>query len=270
MPFRFRRGNMNARNNEGFGLAFAQHSGMECTAMKLLLINGNTNAAITDRAVAHTRAALPRLGLSGTVAGVTARFGAHYIATRAASAIAQHAVLDALAEHGAGHDGVIIACFGDPGLEAARELSTLPVVGMADASLTIGFRQASRIAFITGGAAWVPMLEEFCLLRGYSRQQVLVRAVAPDGGMIAADPDGAIALLAQAARDAAAEGAGAVVLGGAGLAGLAPRVAAASGIAVLDSLDCAVLAVAEAVAQPSPTPTPSSGLSPALAALLAG
>jgi len=179
-------------------------------------------------------------------------------------------VLDALAEHGAERDGIIIACVRGPGLAAAPELSTLPEVGMADASLTIGFRQASRIAFITGGAAWVPMLEEFCLLRGYSREQVLVRAVAPDGGMIAADPDGAIALLAQAARDAAAEGAGAVVLGGAGLAGLAPQVAAASGIAVLDSLDCAVLAVAEAVAQPSPTPTPSSGLSPALAALLAG
>jgi Asp/Glu/hydantoin racemase len=238
--------------------------------MKLLLINGNTNAAITDRAVACARASLPGLGLSAEVAGVTARFGARYIASRAASAIAQHAVLDALAEYGAGYDGIIIACFGDPGLEAARELSPVPVVGMADASLTIGFRAATRVAFITGGAAWVPMLEEFCLVRGYGRDQVLVRAVAPDGGMIAADPEGAIALLAQAARDAAAEGAGAVVLGGAGLAGLAPAVAAASGVAVLDSLNCSLLAVAEAVAAPVPGSTPSTGLSPALAALLAG
>jgi len=270
MPCRYRGSNKNGGENAGFGLAFAQHSGMECMPMKLLLINGNTNAAITERAVAHARASLPRLGLSGMVTGVTARFGAHYIASRAASAIAQHAVLDALAEHGHGHDGIIIACFGDPGLEAAKELSAAPVVGMAEASLTIGFRQATRIAFITGGAAWVPMLEEFCLLRGYSREQVLVRAVAPDGGMIAADPQGAIALLAEAARNAAAEGAGAVVLGGAGLAGLAPAVAAASGIAVLDSLDCAMLAVAEAVAKPVPEATPSIGLGPALAALLAG
>ncbi len=270
MPCPLPVGNMNGRRNGVFGLAFAQHSGMHCPPMKLLLINGNTNAAITDRAVAHARAGLPRLGLSGTVAGVTARFGAHYIASRAASAIAQHAVLDALAEHGPGHDGIIIACFGDPGLEAARELSAVPVAGMAEASLMIGFRSATRVAFITGGAAWVPMLEEFCLIRGYTRDQVLVRAVAPDGGMIAADPQGAIALLAKAARDAAAEGAGAVVLGGAGLAGLAPAVAAASGVAVLDSLDCSLLAVAEAAAGPVPAPTPSKGLSPALAALLAG
>ncbi len=270
MPCPLSAGNLNALPFGRDGLAFAQHSGMECTPMKLLLINGNTNAAITDRAVAHARASLPRLGLSGEVTGVTARFGAHYIASRAASAIAQHAVLDALAEHGPGHDGIIIACFGDPGLEAAKELSAVPVMGMAEASLTIGFRSATRVAFITGGAAWVPMLEEFCLVRGYSREQVLVRAVAPDGGMIAADPEGAIALLAQAARDAAAEGAGAVVLGGAGLAGLAPAVAKASGIAVLDSLDCSLLAVAEAVAAPVPGHAPSTGLSPALAALLAG
>lgn len=265
---------MNGRRNGVFGLAFAQHSGMHCPPMKLLLINGNTNAAITDRAVAHASASLPRLGLAGEVAGVTARFGARYIASRAASAVAGHAVLDALAEHGPGHDAIIIACFGDPGLEAAKELSGVPVVGMAEASLVIGFRSATRVAFITGGAAWVPMLEEFCLIRGYGRDKVLVRAVAPDGGMIAADPQGAIALLAKAARDAAAEGAGAVVLGGAGLAGLAPAVAAASGIAVLDSLECSLLAVAEAVAGPAPAATPSAtpsvGLSPALAALLAG
>lgn len=270
MPVRLASGNMIGGGNGGFGLAFAQHSGMHCPPMKLLLINGNTNAAITDRAVAHARAALPRLGLAGEVAGVTARFGARYIASRAAAAVAQHAVLDALAEHGPRHDGVIIACFGDPGLEAARELSAVPVVGMAEASLAIGFRAATRVAFITGGAAWVPMLEEFCLIRGYSREQVLVRAVAPDGGMIAADPEGAIAMLAQAARDAAAEGAGAVVLGGAGLAGLAPAVAAASGVDVLDSLDCSLLAVVGAVAAPAPGRTPSTGLSPALAALLAG
>ena len=238
--------------------------------MKLLLINGNTNAGITETAVAHARAALPRLGLAGEVVGVSARFGARYIASRAAAAIAQHAVLDALAEHGPGASHVIIACFGDPGLEAAKESFAGAVVGMAEASLIVGFAQASKVAFITGGAAWVPMLEEFCLIRGHGRDQVLVRAVAPDGGMIAADPDGAVAVLAAAVRAVAAEGAGAVVLGGLGLAGLAPAVAAASGVAVLDSLDCALLAVARARPARVASATPSEGLSPALAALLRG
>lgn len=243
--------------------------------MKLLLVNGNTDPAITALILAHATAALPRLGLGQLrLEAVTARFGARYIATRAAVAIAGHAVLDALATHlRPEHDGAIIACFGEPGLEAAREILPVPVQGMAEASLAIGHRIAPRIAFLTGGAAWVPMLEEFCLMRGLGADRVLVRAVAPTGGMIAADPEGALALLAHAACEAAAAGCGAVVLGGAGLAGLAPRLATGVPVPVLDSLDCALMRAAEA-GTPNPmrfvpvAQAPQQGLATPLAALL--
>lgn len=232
--------------------------------MKLLLINGNTDPAITARLRHFAEAALPRLGLTAELHAVTARFGARYIASRASAAIAGHAVLDALAEHGTGMDGIIIACFGDPGLDAAKELAGVPLVGMAEASLVVARAAERRIGFITGGAAWVPMLEEFCLSRGLPAEQVLVRAVAPDGARIAADPEGAVAELAEAVRGAARDGAEAVVLGGAGLAGLAPAVAAASGVAVLDSLDCALLAVMQAAVPPRPAGVTTVGLSAGL------
>jgi Asp/Glu/hydantoin racemase len=238
--------------------------------MKLLLVNGNTDPAITGLILARAEAALPRLGLTHLVLdAVTAPFGARYIATRAAVAVAGHAVLEALARAlRPEHDAAIIACFGEPGLEAARELCRRPVRGMAEASLAVGFRAAPRIAFLTGGAAWVPMLEEFCAIRGFGPDRVLVRAVEPTGDMIAREPERAIDLLAAAARDAAADGAGAVVLGGAGLAGLAERVAAAVPVPVLDSLDCALIEAAAGAATASPAAqAPQDGLSPALAAL---
>ncbi|MBR0654077.1 aspartate/glutamate racemase family protein [Plastoroseomonas arctica] len=240
--------------------------------MKLLLINGNTDPAITALILGRAQAALPRLGLGHLrLEAVTARFGARYIATRAAVAIAGHAVLDALATNlRPDHAGAIIACFGEPGLEAAREILPIPVQGMAEASLAIGHRIAPRIAFLTGGAGWVPMLEEFCLARGLGADRVLVHAVAPTGDMIAANPEAALALLAEATRAAAAEGCGAVVLGGAGLAGLAQRLSDAVPVPVLDSLDCALLRAAEAGAQATAgvAQAPQAGLSPALAALL--
>lgn len=216
--------------------------------MRILLLNGNTDPAITALLAARTAAAIPRLGLPAMeVVPATAPFGARYISTRAAVAVAGHAVLTALAEHvGAdnprGFDAVIIACFGEPGIEAVRELLPIPVVGMAEASIAAALALAPRVALLTGGALWVPMLEEFCLVRGLGPDRALVRGVAPTGDMIARDPDAAIALLADAARAAVADGAGAVVLGGAGLAGLAPRVAALVGVPVLDSLDCALVA----------------------------
>ena len=146
--------------------------------MKLLLLNGNTDPAITERMAQGAR------GMCGhEIMPVTARFGARYIASRAAAAVAAHAVLDALAheigrDNAQGFDAAIIGCFGDPGLEAARECFPIPIIGMADAAIFAALRIAPRVAVLTGGAAWVPMLEEFFLLRGLGPDKVRVAASA--------------------------------------------------------------------------------------------
>ena len=244
--------------------------------MKLLLINGNTDSALSATLAGKAEKALARMAVGGVeVVPATARFGARYIATRAAATIAGHAVLDALAERvGPSNpdrfDAVMIACFGDPGLEAAKEMSPIPVIGMAEASLAVGLRWAPRIAFLTGGAAWVPMLEEFCLLRGYGRDRVIVRSVPPTGDMIAKEPERALALLAECAGQAMAAGAGTIVLGGAGLAGLGALLAPALPVPVLDSLDCVLEEAVKAAAAkppkpPAQPPTPTTNLAPALA-----
>jgi allantoin racemase len=168
--------------------------------MHILLINANTTASMTDRLVAIAQGMAP----SGvTFAGATARFGASYIASRAASAIAAHAVLDAYAEWGAEADAVLLGCFGDPGLDALRELAPVPVIGLADASAEVAMRVARRFGVVTGGAAWGPMLEEFFTARGHAGRLAGIRTVAPDGGRIAADPDGALTVLAEACRTSA-------------------------------------------------------------------
>ena len=215
--------------------------------------------------------ALPRLGLAHVeLRPATARFGARYIASRTAAAIAGHAVLELVAEHSAEVEAIAIACFGDPALDAARELAGIPVAGMADASLRIALEMASRVALLTGGTAWVPMLEEFALSRGYAAEQVLVRAVTPTGDMIVREPEHALGLLAKAAQAAVAEGAGLVVLGGAGLAGLAPSLAPLVPVPVLDSLECLLRGAAGPLPlPPGPRRSPSVGLSSALAARLA-
>jgi allantoin racemase len=240
--------------------------------MRLLLLNGNTDPAITDLIAARAAEAVARLGLpAAELVPVTAPFGARYISTRAAVAVAGHAVLAALAQHvgsgnPAGYDAAVIACFGEPGIEAARELLPIPVVGMAEASLAVALALAPRIALLTGGALWVPMLEEFALVRGFGKDRVMVRGIAPTGDMIARDPAGAAVLLAEAAQAAVSEGAGAVVLGGAGLAGIAPRVAPLVSVPVLDSLDCALAAaLGGGRASPRVTQAPVVGLSNALA-----
>jgi hypothetical protein len=111
--------------------------------MRILMINPNTSAAITEMLATRMREVA---GPSINILSVTGRFGARYIASRAAAAIAGHAALDALAEHVADCDVVYLACFGEPGLAALKEVSPVPVVGMAEASVQAACELGSRFA----------------------------------------------------------------------------------------------------------------------------
>ena len=238
--------------------------------MRILLINPNTSQAVTELVAGHVRS---QVGDRAEIRAVTGRFGARYIASRAAAAVAGHAALDALAEHVEGCDAVYLACFGDPGLFALRELSPVPVVGMAEAAC----REAAalgRFGIVTGGAAWEPMLREFVATLGLSDRLAAIVTVGPSGGDIARDPDRALAALAQACRDCHASGAETVILGGAGLAGLAQRLAPLVPGRLLCSVEAGTRAVLAAATAPRaktsrPTPTDSTGLAPSLARRLA-
>ncbi len=244
--------------------------------MRILVINPNTSADITARMVALAQAMAP----AGVLfSGATGRFGARYIASRAAAAIAAHATLDVYAEHGEGADAVLLGCFGDPGLDGLREIAPVPVVGMADAACLAACLHGRRFSIVTGGERWGPMLEEFCAARGLRDRLASVRTVAPTGAEIAADPAGAQRLLAGTCAAAAREdGAEAVILAGAGLAGLAGTIAADVPVPVLCSFTEGVRAVLALAASRPAKPrvgsfaqTPrveTSGLSPPLARLM--
>jgi Asp/Glu/hydantoin racemase len=249
--------------------------------MRVLLLNANTTAAMTTRMVALAQRSA---GEGVAIDGATGRFGASYISTRAAAAIAGHAALDLLAsEVGAanprGYGAVALACFGDPGLLALKELSPIPVVGMAEASLTLAAQLGGRIGIVTGGARWVPMLRELAQVLGLDGRVAALRATSLTGAQVAADPAAAEDGIAALARACVAEdGADVVVLGGAGLAGMAARLQPRLEVPLLCSLDCllsAALAAARLGAAKAargsfapPPPTPSTGLSPGLAAML--
>ena len=242
--------------------------------MRVLLINPNTTQAITDLVTSHVRRIA---GDAATIIPASGRFGARYISSRAAVAIAGHAALDAFAEFGDGCDAVYLACFGDPGLAALKELAHVPVIGMAEASCLLAARQLSasggkRFSIVTGGALWQPMLEEFVDWLGLRSQLASVRAVAPTGDMIARDPDGALDLLVSACNACASEDqAEIVILGGAALAGIAGQIQSRVSVPLICSVEAgthAVLAASKPPAQARPK-LDSVGLSKNLAELLA-
>ncbi len=144
--------------------------------MRLLAINPNTTDAVTEKLLEAGRTIAPP-GLE--IIGASGRFGARYISTRSAAAIAGHAALDAFAPHAGKVDGVLLACFGDPGLLALRELADCPVLGLAEAACREAAHDGRRFSIITGGKLWPPMLEELLVSLGLAASLASIRAVAP-------------------------------------------------------------------------------------------
>ena len=243
---------------------------------ELLLINPNTTASITELVLG----AAQRFASPGTrLRAVTGAFGPRYIASRVGYAIAGHAALDALANDTGHKDAVVLACFGDPSLDALKEISEVPVVGMADASILQACTVGRRFSIVTGGERWKPMLEEFVAQRGLASRLASVRTVTPTGADIARDPKMAMGLLARSCTACGADdGADVVILGGAGLAGLATKLETMVEVPLLDGVACAI-STAEALARQAlskatqgrsalPPPVESIGLSPGLAKLI--
>lgn len=59
-----------------------------------------------------------------------------------------------------GFDAVVVGCFYDPGLEAARELATLTVVGPAEASMCLAAALGHRFSIVIGRDSWIPQMME--------------------------------------------------------------------------------------------------------------
>jgi allantoin racemase len=210
---------------------------------RCLLINPNTTAAVTDKVLAACRAAQPALQWQGA----TARDGAAYIADEVSYAKGAHAALDAFEAFHDGHDAVLLACFGDPGLLALRELSPVPVIGLAQSSFEAAARRG-RFAVVTGGHAWTPMLARFARAHQLDDRLVGIHTIAWTGAQIAVDPEGALGALANAAQLGIDSGARHILLGGAALTGLAPLLQPRLAVPVLDNVLLAAQAVADALA----------------------
>ena len=240
---------------------------------QLLVINPNMSAHVSALLQRHVQGAA---GSHVAVRTATARFGAPYIACEASYAVAAHAALDVwaheIAQQQTAPDAVLIGCFGDPGLLALRESSPVPLTGLAEASFIEASRHG-RFAIVTGGTRWGPMLQRLAQVLGHAPQLAGIHTVLPTGAQLAADPAAARALLAQACCDVARQmGVQAVVLGGAGLAGMAAKIQPQVPVPVIDSVTAGTHWALRSHAPPAERSTPGfdvawENLSPELAAL---
>jgi allantoin racemase len=206
--------------------------------MRLLVINPNTSVEMTqDIHEEATRYARP-----GTeIETVSPAWGPRSIEGHADDIAAAAAKLEVVAERSAEFDGLVIACFGDPGLFAARELSAVPVVGIAEASMLTACTVAHRFSVVTVLPRVKPWIEDTVRLHGLEARCASVRTTPLTVLDCERDPAAAEREIVRASRAAIEEdGAEAICLGCAGMGPLDKAVERALGVPVLDGVACAV------------------------------
>src|SRR5438309_3329849 len=137
---------------------------------RLALLNPNTDERHTT---AMREVALAVLPSGSEVTAANPERGPASIESEADSVVAAAEVV-ALMRSLEPHDAYLIACFGDPGLDAARELTDRPVVGIGEAAYVAASLIAKRFAVITTLARGVPALEEALERRGLASRCVEV------------------------------------------------------------------------------------------------
>ena len=206
--------------------------------MRILLVNSNTSTFVTEK----VRQEACRTASPGTeIVAVTGTFGARVISTRSENAIAQHATLALVAEHATDCDAVLIAVSYDTGLQAARELLSIPVVGMTEAALLTGCMLGGRIGVVVFGRRVLPMYQELVASYGLSQRIAGWRIVESSAPYTPGDQSEVHRLLIEAANGLVEQDyAELVLLSGAVMAGVPDQLQAAVPVPLLDGINCGV------------------------------
>ena len=213
--------------------------------IRLHIINGNTFAAMTANIDAQARAAARPDTLIRTTQPAA---GPLTIESYYDEYLAIPHILAELIQNEAESDAFILACWGDPGIEAAREITRKPVIGIAEASLYVANSLGAKFGVVSTLKRTQHMVEKTIEKVGLSSRCALALCTDLPVAATEEDRDHTVNVLEAGGRQVIAAGAEVIVLGCAGMSGLDQQLAARLGVPVIDAVAAAVV-WAEALVQ---------------------
>jgi allantoin racemase len=138
-------------------------------------------------------------------------------------------------------DGFVIACYGDPGVHAAREITDIPVVGIAEASMYMACLVAPKFSIISILDRCDYTLEQMLYEYGMERRCASIRATGLSVLEAETDPEKTIRELTRQSEIAIKEDhAEALLLGCAGMVPFTKELEQKFGVPVFDGVIAAV------------------------------
>lgn len=203
--------------------------------MKLLVINPNTSTEMTE----DIRITVDRIKSADVQVTVTSPdFGPRALESFFDYTLAGFGICRYLVHHRDEYDGVLIACYGDPGLYAVKEICDIPVLGIAETSIALSTLMGSRFAILAASEKAVPMMEN--MVSQYDMKARFAGVLPLKMSVLDAEKNKqqAINRLIEVGQVAVDRGAEVLILGCAGMTGMKDPVAEALGVPVLDPVEC--------------------------------
>ena len=206
--------------------------------MKILVVNVNTTASMTDAIAASARS----VASPGTeIVGLTPTFGAESVEGNFESYLAAVGVMDVVSRYEGEYHAVVQAGFGEHGREGLQELCDVPVVDITEAAGHVASLLGHKYSVVTTLDRTVPLIEDRLKLAGLDARCASVRASGLGVLELESDPDRAVEAIVRQAREAVEnDHAEVICLGCGGMAELEEKVTAATGVPIVDGVRSAV------------------------------
>lgn len=206
---------------------------------RIALFNPNTSASTTELMLTCARRAAPPTVL---IDGRTAPHGCAMITNQADLDRAAEVVADHGQEIAAqGFDAIIVAGFGDPGLDPLRQRISLPVTGLAEAGIGEAARGGRRFSIVTVTPELETSLRAAAIRHGSEGTLASIRFTSGPLAKVMNTPAGLEdALLISCIEAISQDAAQAIVIGGGPLARAATALAARLKVPVIDPVAAAV------------------------------
>jgi len=150
--------------------------------------------------------------------------------------LAGAAVLPLLKEHSQ-VDGVVLACFGDPGLFALKEISSGPVIGIGEAAISLALLVGGKFGILAAMGRAVTLMDGMVRMYGLETRYAGTAPLNMRALNLEEDHEATLAVLERVSGELVARGADVLLLGCAGLTGFSDDLKQRAAVTIIDPVE---------------------------------
>jgi allantoin racemase len=203
----------------------------------ILVVNPNTSQ---DMTAAIDRVGQAAAGGSARVVTLRSQHGPHTIEGALDAALGVAGMLEVVGAYAQPFDAVVVACFGDPGVDALRLLVQVPVIGIGAASFTQAAFISQRFAIVTPAVGTPERYSAVTAAMGLTRQFLGTYQTQLSVADFESDDPTILDTLVFHAQQAVKDGAECLLFGCAGIADQIQEIAARVGVLCIPSVAAGV------------------------------